>query len=164
MLESTRKPQRNISFCLISPPDTTCQRARHHTARHRRTIRTPLNRRNLSLICLLPPPRVKNRPKLSSDNQNFFSLSLSLSPSFTHFLQLSVIRWLQHFPPSLQATWQSQCAARHYELFSIFLSRSVTVNTARQCAKQGEKWLNVKQLKHNYRQQHGSHVSDAEHQ
>lgn len=62
---------------LLSPPVSEQDITRQGTGE---MIRTPLNRQNLSLICLLPLSRVKNRPKLSSVNHNFFSF-LGLPPS-----------------------------------------------------------------------------------
>lgn len=61
---------------LLSPPVSEQDFTQQGTGE---MIRTPLNRQNLSLICLLPLPRVKNRPKLSSVNHIFFSF-LGLPP------------------------------------------------------------------------------------
>lgn len=61
---------------LLSPPVSEQDITQQGTGE---MIRTPFNRQNLSLICLLPLPRVKNRPKLSSVNHIFFSF-LGLPP------------------------------------------------------------------------------------
>jgi len=107
------------------------------------TIRTPLNHRNLSLICLVPPHCGKNRPKLSSGKRIFFpdSFSPALVPFLTHFVQLSIIRWLLQFSPSLQATWKSKGMAHQQKNFfstSFHVGQSWNACLSEQCAKHND--------------------------
>lgn len=84
-------------------------------------IRTPLNRRNSSLIRLSPPPRVKNRANLSSDSHNYFPTFLSQPPLLT-FFQVFIIHRLQAGVLVTTRHAMGLCTARRYKLFSNFSS------------------------------------------
>lgn len=88
--------RRNTSFLLISPltlPVSERDITRRGTGE---TIRTPLNHRNLSLICLLPPPRAKNNPELSCAT-TFFSHSFTMARSLfcSLFSNVFAVHWLR---------------------------------------------------------------------